>query len=75
MNARTLVWGLVGIIAFSGVARSQSLGDVARKEEERRKAIKTPGKIYTNDDLRRYPVPAAPENVAPDEAKAAATSA
>jgi hypothetical protein len=75
MNARTLVWGLVGIIAFSGMARSQSLGDVARKEEERRKAIKTPGKIYTNDDLRRYPVPAAPENVAPDEAKAAATSA
>jgi hypothetical protein len=32
-------------------ARSQSLGDVARKEEERRKDVKAPAKVYTNKDL------------------------
>ena len=32
-------------------ARSQSLGDVARKEEERRKDVKAPVKVYTNKDL------------------------
>jgi hypothetical protein len=32
MKISVLVWGLVGVIAFSGVARSQSLADVARKE-------------------------------------------
>jgi hypothetical protein len=71
MKIRTLVWGLVGVIAFSGVAWSQSLADVARKEEERRKSIKTPGKVYTNDDLRRYPGSVAPETPAPDQAKPA----
>jgi hypothetical protein len=35
-----------------GVASAQSLGELARKEEERRKAIKTPGKLYTNESLR-----------------------
>src|SRR5262252_970008 len=32
-------------------ARGQSLGDVARKEEERRKDVKAPAKVYTNKDL------------------------
>jgi len=32
-------------------ARSQSLGDVSRKEEERRKDVKAPAKVYTNKDL------------------------
>jgi hypothetical protein len=32
-------------------ARSQSLGDVSRKEEERRKDVKAPAKAYTNKDL------------------------
>jgi hypothetical protein len=72
MKIRTLVWGLVGVIAFSGVARSQSLADVARQEEERRKAIKTPSKVYTDNDLRRYPVTTPPETSAPDQTKAAA---
>jgi hypothetical protein len=72
MKISTLVWGLVGVIAFSGVARSQSLADVARKEEERRKSVKAPAKIYTNDDLRRYPVAPLPEAATPGAAKAAA---
>jgi hypothetical protein len=42
------------------VARAQSLGDVARKEEERRKAVKSSGKVYTNDTLRPEPLPSPP---------------
>jgi hypothetical protein len=46
----------------STLAFPQSLGDVAKKEEERRKAIKTPSQVYTNENLKRDPgrsVPAA----------------
>jgi hypothetical protein len=39
-------------------ALPQSLGDIARQEEARRKQIKRPGKVYTNKDLGS--VPAAP---------------
>jgi hypothetical protein len=40
-----------GLAVTADVARAQGLGDVARKEEERRKDIKAPAKIYTNRDL------------------------
>jgi hypothetical protein len=79
MKIRTIVWGLAGVIAFSGAARSQSLGDVAREEAERRKTVQAPAKVYTDADLRRYPVapppepqPADPEKAAPTEDKPAA---
>ena len=36
-------------------AGAQSLGDVARKEAERRKTVKAPGKTYTNDQLKAEP--------------------
>jgi hypothetical protein len=39
-------------------ASAQSLGDVARKEEERRKGVKSTGKVYTNDQLKSEPLPA-----------------
>lgn len=56
MHLRSLV--VVGAVVVSGVASvwAQSLADVARKEEERRKAITQPAKVYTNKDL--VPVPA-----------------
>jgi hypothetical protein len=38
-------------------AQSQSLGDVARKEEERRKEVKQPAKVITNKDLGSVPLP------------------
>jgi chromosome segregation ATPase len=48
-------------------ARGQSLGEVSRKEEERRKDMKSPAKVYTNKDL------GAPPASAPiDSAKSAA---
>lgn len=41
------------IVTWSGGAvSSQSLADIARKEEERRKTVKTQSKVYTNQDLR-----------------------
>ena len=33
-------------------AGAQSLAEVAKQEEARRKAVKEPGKVYTNSDLR-----------------------
>ena len=38
-------------------AFAQSLGDVARREAERRKTVKAPGKVYTNDVLKTEPLP------------------
>jgi hypothetical protein len=49
--------GLAGTIAVTAAA--QSLGDVAKQEEARRKAVKTPGKVLTNDTIRSIPVPTA----------------
>lgn len=52
--------------AIAGTASAQSLGELAKQEEARRKAIKTPSKVLTNDSLRsitistvRTPTPAA----------------
>jgi hypothetical protein len=44
--------GLAAMTAVPLVARAQSLADVARAEEARRKAVKQPAKVYTNDDLK-----------------------
>lgn len=43
---------LACMLTVPSVARPQSLADVARQEEARRKAVKEPGKVYTNTDLR-----------------------
>src|ERR1700719_166874 len=48
-----------GILLVVGAARpllGQSLADIARKEEARRKAVKDPGKVLTNKDLGPPPV-------------------
>jgi len=51
-----VVFVALAAILTSG-APAQSLGDVARKEEARRKATAS-GKVYTNDDVRGAPAPA-----------------
>jgi hypothetical protein len=75
---------LIVALAVAGLAgtihpvQAQGLGDVARKEEERRKDIKAPAKVYTNRDLGAVPpgrepgtVSSAPSSAtAPDTAKA-----
>ena len=40
---------------------AQSLGDLAKKELERRKTAPTATKTYTNDDLKKMPAPPSPE--------------
>jgi hypothetical protein len=48
------------------LASAQTLGDVAKREDARRKQVKTPAKVYTNEDLRgadagaAAPAPASP---------------
>jgi len=37
----------------ASAAAAQSLADLAKQEEARRKAIKTPSKVYTDADLKR----------------------
>lgn len=54
-------------------AQAQSLADVAREEEARRKDIKQPSKVYTNKDLGNVPPPT-PQAVAPPAPPAAATA-
>jgi hypothetical protein len=41
-------------------AHAQSLADLARQEEERRKSIKEPSRLYTNKDLPTVAPPTAP---------------
>jgi hypothetical protein len=48
---------------------AQGLGDVAKKEEERRKGIAAPAKVYTNKDLAAVPESA----VVPTPASAGST--
>lgn len=83
MSRLSLSLGIVGLAvlcAWPGPASAQSLGDVARLEEARRKAIKAPVKVYTNDSLvqipgETIPTPPGPAPVAPNPAPAAGTDA
>lgn len=61
MRFRAILGGaLVWVVAGAAVTSAQTLGDLARKEQERRKTVKATGKVYTNDSLRREPAPAVP---------------
>jgi hypothetical protein len=56
------------LLSFGAVApvAAQSLADVARQEQERRKAIKKPSKVLTNKDLGSVPGPVTTTTTAPD---------
>ena len=58
------------LLICTAAAAAQSLGDVAKKEEERRKGIKAPTKVYTNSDLKSLP-PATATATPADPAKPA----
>jgi len=59
----TLVVGLASALAISAALSAQTLGEVGRQEEARRKTVKAPSKVYTNDsltaDITPTPSPAA----------------
>jgi hypothetical protein len=52
-RARLVVLSAIAVIVCASVARAQTptLGEVAKKEAERRKAQPAAGKVYTNKDL------------------------
>lgn len=58
-------------LALQSSASAQSLADVARAEEARRKAVKAGAKVYTNEDLGRTPA----TSPAPSQPAAASTTA
>ncbi|MBI3262487.1 MAG: hypothetical protein HYZ58_04975 [Acidobacteria bacterium] len=48
------------LLAAATFASGQTLADVAKKEEERRKAVKQPSKVITNEDLKPVRTPDRP---------------
>ena len=61
MYQRVLAWSAIAaaslLIAGLASVHAQSLADVARAEEARRKEIKQPARVYTNKDLVSVPPP------------------
>jgi len=58
MRVTTLFSAVALAVCVAGAApslRAQNLGDVSKKEEERRKEVKQPAKVYTNKDLGAPP--------------------
>lgn len=73
---------VVGTVLFvassssAAYAQTQSLADVAKKEEERRKTNPQPAKVYTNKDLKPAPGGSTPAPAAAKDGKdASATDA
>lgn len=67
-RAHCLVVAVLFLAAGSVVAplaRAQSLADVAKKEEDRRKSVAAPSKVYTNKDLNPVPAGSPPPATAP----------
>ena len=62
---------LSAVAARAALPQTQSLAEIAKKEEERRKSAPQPAKVYTNQDLTPAP-PGSPQpaaNGAPKDAK------
>jgi hypothetical protein len=66
LTGRLVILGILVSLCTTGFASAQALGDVAKKEEERRKTIKTAGKVYTNGNIK--PDPNAPATSTPPAA-------
>jgi len=61
MRSKGLAFAIVGLLISGAVPLfAQSLADLAKKEEERRKKIPEPAKVYTNKDLSSAPAPSTP---------------
>src|SRR5438067_12248254 len=60
------------LLALAVPLSAQSLGEIAKKEAERRKTVPTAQKTYTNEDLKKLPPAAGEGAVTPaDPTKAA----
>lgn len=56
-------------LLFAVPASAQSLGELAKREQARKKTTPPAKKTYTNDDLKQVPVPGTPGKPADDAAK------
>jgi hypothetical protein len=66
---------ILGLLAgASAPLHGQSLADVAKKEEERRKKVQDGGKVYTNGDLQAVPALASPSSGTPSSTLSAPLS-
>src|SRR6266581_8329759 len=65
-----LAAAVVALVTSASSASAQGLGDIAKKEEARRKTVKTPGKVYTNESLHAEGAPptAPPTDASPTPA-------
>ena len=61
----------VALLALTVPASAQTLGDLAKREQARRKAAPPAGKTYTNDDLKQVPPPTGTPGKPADAAKPA----
>jgi hypothetical protein len=71
MRAHYFTGVVLAVLASAATARvfaQQSLADIARQEEERRKTVHAPAKVYTNKDLSPVAAPP-PAAAAPTDAK------
>jgi hypothetical protein len=66
-----LVSALTLMGALAATAPAQSLGELAKREEARRKSVQSPAKVYTNDTVGsgRAPAPTAAPPAAPAAAQ------
>jgi hypothetical protein len=64
------------VVVVTLVAHAQSLGELARKEEARRKSVKAPAKVYTNENIQPAPsvTPPLDQPAAPGSTPAASGS-
>jgi hypothetical protein len=73
-QACSLAGAAVWLMVTAMVPAGQTLGEVAKKEEARRKAVTARGKVYTNDDLRGDITKAPPPASTPTSSDAPAPS-
>jgi hypothetical protein len=71
MRAHHFTTAAAIVLLFAAAAQAQTLADLARKEEERRKTVPEAAKVYTNKDLN--PTPAS--STAPPAASSATPTA
>ncbi len=74
MRISRLLLGVLVVCAASR-ATAQTLADVARAEQERRRTAGTAAKVYTNGSLKAEPLPSAPPMPAAPSAGAPLTTA
>jgi len=60
MRAHHFTATIAAVLLFAATLEAQSLAELARKEEERRKNIAEAAKVYTNKDLNAAPAPSTP---------------